>query len=97
MESGSYGACNLCDITIKRSVSELKGPPLLHFNIGKMNYRIEQNKTVFYISMLPELLFRFVCYVTKEETTGYNVTLFVSCAHYLHTYLSLLDLGCILI
>ena len=70
MESGSYGACNLCDITIKRSVSELKGPLLLHFNI-EMNYRIEQ-KCILYL-VLPELLFRFVGYVTKEETTGYNV------------------------
>ena len=54
-----------------------------------MNYRIEQ-KCILYL-VLPELLFRFVVYVTKEETTGYNVTFLCT----LFTYLSLLVLGCI--
>ena len=42
-----------------------------------MNYRTEQKteqKSILYL-VLPELLFRFVDYVTKEETTGYNFML----------------------
>ena len=50
-----------------------------------MNYRTEQNSILYLV--LPELLFRFVDYVTKEETTGYNVT-FLSVVHIIYILVS---------
>ena len=46
-----------------------------------MNYRMEQNSILYLV--LPELLFRFVDHVTKEETTGYNFT-FLAIVHIIY-------------
>ena len=70
------GACNLCDITIKRSAPELKDPLCLPF---KRNYQIEHTKIIRLIySMLLYSLTRTVistlCIrVLRPETTGHNV------------------------